>query len=242
MSFIIITNRQHPLSIIMLATILILATCLATKQVVQAKSEFNDGSAGGARSSGEGSAELPDGLAPMLGLGKAGLAAVGVGGVAGELGAGLEKKETEKKEAAVTAGELDIFKNPGELIKSLLNPIELVKAICAKYKLHSGKFIELVGKPLLFGMEAALSPFTITIKIIEKVFVPDSCRLHFICKIGSNISFIKDHIPKFSSNFGEGSSLIKAFGEGLLGEECASKFVCESGEPKLKKEYEGLKL
>lgn len=150
------------------------------------------------------------------------------------------KSSTSALEKKVAGG---LPKDIGEWVKLIFNPIELVKAICVHFKLDLEKFTALVGKGMVFGVEALLTPLVITMKIIEKVFVPDACRLRFICKMGTHLEFIKEHVLKFSSNFLEGSSQIKAFSDGIVGRDCESAFpsCANGGELKLKKPFEELK-
>jgi len=188
-------------------------------------------SAGAAQGSASDFAQVPT-MGDLMNFGKTSIESKGAAATSSET-AGAESSSVSASSTTTTEKEVDIFKH-------ILNPVELIKAISIKFKINFGKLVKALGKPMVFGLEAALSPFTATIKIIEKVFVPDTCRMHFICRLGANISFLKEHVPKFSPKFGDGSVLIKAFGEGMLGGDCFKKFVCESGEPKLKKEFGGL--
>lgn len=126
-----------------------------------------------------------------------------------------------------------------EWTKYLFNPFEFCKAIIEHFKLPMEKFLEILGKPLVFGIEAMLHPLVTIIKIVEKVFVPDVCRLKFLCKMGTHALLIKEHVLKFSSHFLEESLQIKALTDGIVGKDCEKLFP--NCEPKLKKTFEDLK-
>lgn len=126
-----------------------------------------------------------------------------------------------------------------KLSKYIFNPFEFVKAIAIHFKIPLEKFLEAVGKPLVFGVEAFLQPIVIIIKIIEKVFVPDACRLKFFCQLGNKLDYIRDHVLKFSTHFLESTTHFKAFSDGVVGRDCEAIFP--NCEPKLKKSFEELK-
>lgn len=121
----------------------------------------------------------------------------------------------------------------------LLKPAEFIKAIAEHFALPLKEFFELVVKGLVFGVEVLLSPILVTIKIIEKVFVPDTCRLKFMCHIGTHLDALREHALKFSPKFIETSVHLKAFTDGIVGRDCESTFI--ACEPKLKEPFEKLK-
>lgn len=166
-----------------------------------------------------------------------------VAGIANILAGGGKKHEHHKENEIVKKddGIFGGFKGLNELVKLIFNPVEFCKAIAKHFKLDLEKFFDVVGRGLIFGVEAILQPLVITLKITEKVFVPDSCRLRFLCKMGTHLEFIREHVLKFSTNFLEGSSQIKAFSDGIIGKDCDTAFHCGEGGPKLKKQYEELK-
>lgn len=133
----------------------------------------------------------------------------------------------------------DPFYQASEYAKLMLNPIALIKKISHDFNLPKNKLIEKVGKGLVFGAEALFSPVIACIKIIEKVFMPDACRLKFVCQFGSRLDFMKETMLKFSPNFVEGSAHVKALSYGILGRDCAQTFAdCE---PTLHESYKDLK-
>lgn len=121
----------------------------------------------------------------------------------------------------------------------LLKPAELIKAIAEHFALPLKEFFELLCKGLVFGVEVMLSPILVTIKIIEKVFVPDTCRLKFMCHIGTHLDVLREQALKFSPKFIETSAHIKAFTDGIVGRDCESTFI--ACEPKLKEPFAKLK-
>ena len=121
-------------------------------------------------------------------------------------------------------GELAPMYDLAEYAKLIFSPFELVKKISDAFKLPQEKFIEKLGKGLVFGVEAMLTPLVASLKIIEKVFVPDHCRLKFVCLIGSKFSFVKDTITKFSPNLLGGSFHLKALTDGMAGQNCETLF------------------
>lgn len=131
-------------------------------------------------------------------------------------------------------------KGPAEIIKLLLSPVEFCKRVAKHYKLRYEKFILLLKKGATFGLEVALQPALLTFKIMEKIFVPDACKLKLICKYAHPLSFTKEHLPKFSSKFLDSSHIVKAMNDGLHGHDCEVIYSgCgKNGSPKLKKEYE----
>lgn len=147
----------------------------------------------------------------------------------------VEQKGEEKGEMF----SLNPLKNFGEVTKYLFNPFEMVKSISSHFKLPLDKFIEKIGNGLVLGVEALLHPIVVTVKIVEKVFVPDACRLKFFCSMGSHLNFIRDTVLKFSPSLLEGSSQLKALTDGIKGESCESVF--SNCEMKLKKPFENLR-
>lgn len=135
--------------------------------------------------------------------------------------------------------ELFDLKKFAEWTKLIFNPIELCKSISAHFKIPLEKFIEQLGSHLVYGVQTVLQPLMVTIKIIEKVFVADACRLKIICKMGTHLEFIRSHVLKFSPGFLEGSTHIKALTDGIIGKDCEAVFP--NCEPKLKKNFEDLK-
>lgn len=134
---------------------------------------------------------------------------------------------------------LNPLKNLGDFTKYLFNPLELVKSISNHFKLPLDKFIEKLGNGLVLGVEALLHPIVVTMKIVEKVFVPDACRLKFFCSMGTHLKFIRESVLRFSPSLLEGSSQLKALTDGIKGESCESVF--SNCEMKLKKPFESLR-
>lgn len=183
----------------------------------------------------------------------------GAGNLSGESGGykvaqgALQFGENSKQEQSASTGPYESAttggsKNKGELApmydlaeyaKLIFSPFELVKKISDAFKLPQEKFIEKLGKGLVFGVEAMLTPLVASLKIIEKVFVPDHCRLKFVCVVGSKFGFVKDTITKFSPNLLGGSFHLKALTDGMAGQNCETLF--KECEPRLKKPYEDLK-
>lgn len=121
----------------------------------------------------------------------------------------------------------------------LFKPVELIQAIAHHFTLPLKEFVELLFKGFVFGAEVALSPLLVSIKIIEKVFVPDACRLKFMCHIGTHLDLLRESVLLFSPHFLEQSHHIKALTDGISGRDCESTFI--ACEPKLKEPFEKLK-
>lgn len=133
----------------------------------------------------------------------------------------------------------DSFQQAGEYAKLMLNPLALIKKISHDFNLPKNKLIQKVGKGLVFGAEALLSPVISCIKIIEKVFVPDACRLKFVCQFGSRLDFMRETMLKFSPHFIETSAHVKALSHGIIGRDCVQTYAdCE---PTLQGPFKDLK-
>lgn len=151
---------------------------------------------------------------------------------------GQESHQEEKVGEEGQPGK-DPFTQVSEYAKLMLNPVALVKKISHDFQLPKNKLIEKVGKGLIFGTEALFSPVIACLKIIEKVFRPDACRLKYVCQFGSRLDFMKETIFKLSPNFLEGSSHLKALSYGITGRDCAQTFAdCD---PTLQDSYKDLK-
>lgn len=173
------------------------------------------------------------------GIGVGATAGVGVAGTIKEKvpslvggGASTIAKEIIKEEKSDLFG----LNGIGDWTKFILNPFELVKKIAEHFKIGSlDIFVQKIGGALLFGAEVFLQPLVFSLKIIEKLFVADHCRFRFMCKIGAQLSIMKNTILKFSPSFLSSTHTIKAFSDGIVGQECDSIFPqCE---PKLKKNF-----
>lgn len=136
-------------------------------------------------------------------------------------------------------GDLSPMFNLSEYAQLIFSPFELVKKISDAFKLPQEKLVERIGKGLIFGAESLLTPLIASLKIIEKVFVPDHCRLKLLCQIGSKFNFVKETILRFSPNLLHGSAHLKAITDGMTGQNCGQVF--KDCEPKLKRSYEDLK-
>lgn len=121
----------------------------------------------------------------------------------------------------------------------LLKPLELLKAIAEHFMLPFKAFVDLVLKGMVFGVEVAFSPLLVTFRIIEKVFVPDACRLRLMCQIGLHLKALKETVLLYTPHFLETSAHIKALSDGIVGRDCEATFI--ACEPKLKKPFEELK-
>lgn len=121
-----------------------------------------------------------------------------------------------------------------EWSKLIFKPFELVKAIATHFALDLDKFILTIGDGLVFGAEAVLTPYVASVKIIEKIFVPNACLLKFFCGIGKQFSIMKGAAVRFSP-FIDSSLSFKAFREGIVGLDCGFTYV--ACEPKLKKRF-----
>lgn len=171
-----------------------------------------------------------------LTAGKKGLAGALFGGTPAK---GLGQGEPPKTEGPEQTFDLEPVR---EWLKLALNPAELVRAIGRHFKLDPERFVAAVGTGLVFGLESAMTPLVVTLKVVERVFVPNVCRLRFICRMGSHLEFVRENVLRFSPNFLEGSSQVKAFAEGVAGRDCEVLFPCAgAGEPKLRKQFEELK-
>lgn len=156
---------------------------------------------------------------------------VASGGAAPSATAAAVLKEEEAKEL--------VHLKPHEWFKLIFSPIELIKAIAAHFKLPLKGFVELITKGYFFAVEIVLSPVLVSLKIIEKVFVPDTCRLKFMCQIGTQLNLARDKVLQLSPHFIEGSHHVKALTDGIIGRDCDATFI--ACEPKLKKGFEELK-
>lgn len=112
----------------------------------------------------------------------------------------------------------------GEFVKLMLNPLELAKKIAATFKLDFEKLTGVVGKGMLYGLEAALAPVVVSGQLVEKVFVPNACALKFSCSMGAHLVFMKPHVLKLSSKILDGSKYVKAFGDGIIGRDCEAAY------------------
>lgn len=149
-----------------------------------------------------------------------------------------EEEQPEHQHQQPANKEKDPFYLASEYTKLMLNPVALIKKISHEFNLPKSKLIEKVGKTLVFGAEALFSPVIACIKIIEKVFVPDACRLKFVCQFGGRLGFMRETMLKLSPGFIEGSSHLKALSYGIIGRDCAQTFAdCE---PTLRESYKDL--
>lgn len=136
-------------------------------------------------------------------------------------------------------GDAPMMFDLSQLAQQIFSPFELVRKIADIFKISQEKLVEKLGKGLVFGAEALLTPVVASLKIIEKIFVPDACRMKLLCQIGNKFGFVKDTVTKFSPNLLRGSAHTKALTEGISGQNCDHIFK-ECGEPKLKKPYDEL--
>lgn len=195
---------------------------------------------GGGYGNGKGEGDKKGGLGGILG-GLGGGLLSGLPGMSNLMsGTGKGGVEATGQEGKNSTGDGSV-KPMNDWAKLILNPVELVKAIGEFYKIPFDKFIEKIGTVIIFGTEVMLSPVVVSLKIIEKIFVPDACRLKFVCKIGGYLTIFKEPVLKFSPTFLEGSAQLKALTDGIVGRDCETAFTCGGGEPKLKKPFEQLR-
>jgi hypothetical protein len=166
-----------------------------------------------------------------------------VSGSSGDTGStgGSSSNSGDKRGAKEKGGFLGM-KDPMDFFKLMLNPMELMNRIARAFNLDRGEFTQAVGRGMNFGLETALQPPIVCVKIIEKVFVPDTCKLKFVCDMGKQMAMFKGQLPKFPDSYFEGAATAKALYDGASGRDCDHTYACDSGEgPKLKKEFAGLK-
>lgn len=164
---------------------------------------------------------------------------------------GLGAKKEAKREEALSnpiqkkeeiREDLFDLKNPGEFLLLLLNPLELIDRIVVTFKLDKNEFFKVLSEQVQIGFEIALQPALLSVKITEKVFVPDTCKLKFICDLAKPVAILKGKkVPKLSPGFLDGANSIKALTDGLSGRQCDLLYPCTESSPKLKKEYLDLK-
>lgn len=124
-----------------------------------------------------------------------------------------------------------------DMNKYLANPMELVNAISRQFNIPREKIVEQLGGRFSFNMDTMLNPMVATIKVIEKTFVPDACRLRFFCQVGQRFSpHLRQHLGRISPQTLGGSAHVKALSQGISGSDCNLAF--ETCEPKLKKQFE----
>lgn len=188
---------------------------------------------------------LKTGSAPLSAAnlnGKPGIGArTATGAAPSEVAREVLAKEIVKLEEKTTT-ELDFFSIKGltNWSKLLFNPFELVKALAATFKLDLAVLVDQIGASAIWGIEAAFSPVLAGIKILEKVLVPNSCKLKFMCDLGTKVGFMRDTMLKFTPAFIGGSLNLRAFTDGVIGRNCVEAFpLCT---PDLKKPFEGLKV
>lgn len=172
---------------------------------------------------------------PMAGLGSFfGFKKQGAANSLAESGKSEKLDQTQGEEAEEGFLGTD---DPSELIKLLLNPFELCAQIAEHFKLAIEKFFPLVIKSMNSGLELAVHPVVLSLKIIEKIFVADQCKLNFVCKLANHLSFSKDIMPTtISDRVLNESKVFKALCDGIYGRHCESIYPCD-GEPQLKEEY-----
>lgn len=127
--------------------------------------------------------------------------------------------------------------NSEKVIKILSNPTELLDLIAKHFNLDAEKLKAQVGKSVTLGTETLISPALVGVQIIEKVFVPDKCRLKLMCNLGRYVTGMRnDSIFRFQPKHTESSHYMRAFTQGFHGNDCEGAFPqCE---PKLQKPYE----
>jgi len=203
------------------------------------------GLAGGHKEAGKLGKEGAFGLGGLFKKGGAPLSLQNLDGKPGSArvgGAGAVAPSAVSKVVEVEEGKKEHheLKKLGDWAKLILNPFELVKVICAHFKIPVDKTVEKIGKGLVFGAEALLHPIVASFKIVEKVFVPDVCRLKFICRIGADhFAFMRETMLKFSPSLLDGSTKIKAFSDGIIGRDCEVSFP--NCDPTLKSPFAFLK-
>lgn len=132
-----------------------------------------------------------------------------------------------------------IFSKGGseKMVKLMSNPSELLDVIAKHFNLDSVKLKEQVGRSVSLGTETLMSPALIGVQIIEKVFVPDKCRLKLMCNVGRSITKIRnDSIFRIQPKHTDSSHYMRAFTQGFHGNDCEGAFP--NCEPTLQKPYE----
>lgn len=168
----------------------------------------------------------------------------GARGLGGDAAGGKGAAKSEGGKSGESGGEVSRhgdegflgIKDPAEIIKLLLNPFEFCAKIAEHFKLHFEKFFPMVSKGVNFGLELAIQPMILSLKIIEKVFVPDTCKLRYVCRLTKHMSFSKEYIPTVSEKVLGESKMFRAMNDGIRGNDCEAVYVCE-GEPKIKDEF-----
>lgn len=101
--------------------------------------------------------------------------------------------------------------------KFMSNPSGLVDYVSTTFKLPKDKLNALLGEELLAKDGHPLSK---SMKILEKLFVPNECRLKVLCQVGIQLGQFKEHLGKIPPQWFEGSGYYKALSHGLTGQDC----------------------
>lgn len=148
----------------------------------------------------------------------------------------------KKEQQALTKDNLFQLKGAGSFMSILSKPNEMLKLIAKHFNLDQEKLKKQIGQSISLGAESIISPALVGIQIIEKVFVPDHCRLKLMCQAGAYVTARlqgnNSLMFKLQPKHIESSHFVRAFSEGHGGKDCEGAFP--NCEPRLQKPYEDL--
>lgn len=156
-------------------------------------------------------------------------------------GSSLETASVTQQASTSQQSNFFSIKGSEKLFSILSKPDEMLKLIAKHFNLDHEKLKKQVGQSVSLGAETVISRALVGIQIIEKVFVPDNCRLKLMCQAGAYVTARlqgSSLLLKLQPKHIESSHFVRAFSEGGGGKDCEGAFP--NCEPKLQKPYEDL--